>query len=195
MAAAGLHGDMRLLMSFLIGLAALAGPARACPPAPDHAASHTELRAQIQAAGSEQEAHRILNQMWELWADAPDEPAQELLDRGMERRAAYDFLAAYEALDRLVNYCPDYAEGYNQRAFVSFLRQDYPAALKDLDRALELSPDHIAALSGRALTLLGLQRLEEARLDFLRALSLNPWLPERGLAATGGPLAPKGKDI
>jgi tetratricopeptide (TPR) repeat protein len=118
-----------------------------------------------------------------------------LLDRGMERRASYDFLAAYEALDRLVAYCPDYAEGYNQRAFVSFLRQDFAAALADLDRALALSPDHVAALSGRALTLLGLGRTEEARLALSRALALNPWLPERGLAAPGGPLAPRGEDL
>lgn len=186
---------MRVLLPILVGLVARAVQADNCPPAPDHAEALAELVAQIQVAGSEDEARLISNRMWEYWADAPDEPAQELLDRGMERRAAYDFLAAYKALDRLVSYCPDYAEGYNQRAFVSYLRQDFPAALDDLDRALELSPDHIAARSGRALTLMGLQRLAEARLDMARALSLNPWLPERGLVAPGGPLAPTGEDI
>ena len=39
---------------------------------------------------------------------------------------------ATDALDRLVEYCPNYAEGYNQRAFVSFLRQDFEAALVEL---------------------------------------------------------------
>lgn len=95
----------------------------------------------------------------------------------------------------LIAYCPAYAEGYNQRAFVNFLRQDYQSALTDLDRALALSPNHIAALSGRALSLLGLQRVEEARVALKRALDLNPWLPERHLAAPGGPLAPPGDDI
>lgn len=186
---------MRFVLPILFGLAAHSAQADGCPAAPDHADTLAELVSQIQAAETEADARLISNRMWEYWTDAPDEPSQELLDRGMERRAAYDFLAAYEALDRLVAYCPDYAEGYNQRAFVSYLRQDFPAALDDLDRALALSPDHIAALSGRALTLLGLQRLAEARLDMARALSLNPWLPERGLAAPGGPLAPTGKDI
>lgn len=186
---------MRVLLPFFVCLAAGAVQAEGCPPAPDHAVSLAELVAQIQIAGSEDEARQISNQMWEYWAEAPDGPAQELLDRGMERREAHDFLAAYKALDRLVTYCPDYAEGYNQRAFVSYLRQDFPAALDDLDRALELSPDHIAALSGRALTLMGLRRFAEARLDMARALSLNPWLPERSLAAQGGPLAPAGEDI
>lgn len=177
------------------GIAAGGVLAEGCPPAPDHTGSLANLVAEIQAAGSEDEARQISNRMWQYWTDAPDEPAQELLDRGMERRAAYDFLAAYDALERLVTYCPNYAEGYNQRAFVSYLRQDFSAALNDLDRALELSPDHIAALSGRALTLMGLQRFAEARLDMMRALTLNPWLPERSLAAPGGPLAPVGEDI
>jgi len=80
-----------------------------------------------------------------------------------------------------VDYCPAYAEGYNQRAFVNFLRQNFAPALEDLDRALALSPRHIAALSGKALTLMGLGRDAEAQ-DVLRsALELNPWLNERHL--------------
>ena len=133
--------------------------------------------------------------MWGFWTDAPDELAQEMLDRGMTRRSSYDFLGALKDLDRLVAYCPEYAEGYNQRAFVHFLRQDFTPALRDLDRAIALSPNHVAALSGRALTLMGLGRIDEARSALDHALELNPWLPERRLAGPGGPLAPLGKDI
>ncbi|MEM9550428.1 MAG: tetratricopeptide repeat protein, partial [Pseudomonadota bacterium] len=97
--------------------------------------------------------------------------------------------------DTLIAYCPNYAEGYNQRAFVQFLRGDFRSAVEDLDRALALSPRHIAAMSGKALSLMGLDRLDEARLTMSDALALNPWLPERGLAAPGGPLAPKGTDL
>ncbi|MEL7462256.1 MAG: tetratricopeptide repeat protein, partial [Pseudomonadota bacterium] len=83
------------------------------------------------------------------------------------------------ALNRLVDYCPDYAEGYNQRAFAAFLQADYDAALADLDLALDRSPTHLGALSGKALTLMGMGRNDIAQ-DVLReALALNPWLPER----------------
>jgi len=175
-------------------LAAPAG-AGACPPAPDHSERLAALVAEVQEAGSAAEARAIGNRMWELWADAPDDRAQAILDRGMTRRAGYDFLGALQEFDRLIEYCPDYAEGYNQRAFVHYLRQDFRAALADLDRALARSPDHIAALSGRALSLYALGRIDEARESLARALALNPWLPERGLAAPGGPLAPEGEDI
>lgn len=163
--------------------------AQGCPEAPDHSASIAALLADVQAAESEAEAQRLGNQLWEFWADAPDARAQEILDRGMTRRSAYDFLGALSDFDRLIDYCPEYAEGYNQRAFVHYLRRDFAAALRDLNRAVELSPQHVAALSGRALSLLGLSRLDEARATLQEALNLNPWLPERYLLDPGGPLA------
>ncbi|MFL4470576.1 tetratricopeptide repeat protein [Tateyamaria armeniaca] len=133
--------------------------------------------------------------MWELWLKAPDAAAQEVLDKGMRQRNNYDFLGSLESFDRLVAYCPNYAEGYNQRAFTSFLREDFAAALVDLDVALTLSPDHVGAQSGRALTLMNLGRIDEARVQMEAALENNPWLSERALLAKGAPLGPKGEDI
>lgn len=167
----------------------------ACPAAPDHSAELSALFEQARQAETESEARELASQMWTLWTDAPDEVAQAMLDRGMTRRESYDFLGALQDLNKLVAYCPHYAEAYNQRAFVNFLRQDFAVALADLNKAIEISPDHVAALSGKALTLLGLGRHDEARDALQKALSLNPWLPERSLANPGGPLAPKGEDI
>ena len=97
----------------------------------------------------------------------------------MGARAGGDFDSARDALDALVVYCPDYAEGWNQRAFVAFLTADYEAALEDLDRALALNPQHVAALSGRALTEMALGRTEAGQTTLREALDLNPWIPER----------------
>lgn len=137
--------------------------------------------AAIKAAPNERTAQEISQSLWQLWATAPDAQSQELLDRGMTQRGAFDFLGAIETFDRLIAYCPDYAEGWNQRAFVSFLQQDYEPALRDLDQALALDPDHIAALSGKALTLFGLGRDDDGQRVLRQALDLNPWLGERAL--------------
>jgi len=183
-------GPRLLALCAAMVLPAHLGWADDCPQSPDHSASIEVLIEQVQQAEDEATAMQISNQMWAFWADAPNEQAQAVLDRGMSRRSGYDFTGALEDFDILTAYCPAYAEGYNQRAFVHFLRQDFAAALADLDRALELSPRHVAAMSGRALSLFGLSRTDEARAALAAALALNPWLPERGLVAPGGPLDP-----
>ncbi|MEP5759867.1 MAG: tetratricopeptide repeat protein [Litoreibacter sp.] len=153
----------------------------ACPAAPDITQQEATLFSQAQVAKNELAAQPIRKALWKLWATAPDAAAQALLDRGMSARGSYDFLGAIEAFDRLVEYCPDYAEGYNQRAFVNFLREDFEPALTDLDLALARNPNHVAALSGKALTLMGLGRGDEAQEVLREAIKLNPWIPERGL--------------
>lgn len=152
-----------------------------CPAPPDIADRETAFFAELQEAENEMQGQDINRKLWALWTEAPDEAAQALLDQGMSARRSFDFLRATERFDRLVEYCPDYAEGYNQRAFVNFLREDFDAALIDLDEALARSPRHVGALSGKALTLMGLGRDAEAQAVLRDALELNPWIPERGL--------------
>ncbi|MEM9579966.1 MAG: hypothetical protein AAF891_04705 [Pseudomonadota bacterium] len=165
-----------------VALAFSALPALAdCPDAPNHSARLSELITAAQIAPDEETARRLSAKMWQLWADAPDEVAQSYLDAGMSRRALYDFSGALGEFNQLVRYCPNYAEGYNQRAFVNFLRKNYDPALQDLNRAIELSPRHVAAIAGKALTLIGLGRDAEAQIVLREAVKLNPWLNERHL--------------
>lgn len=164
-------------------LAALLAPvfalAEGCPPPHSHEADISRLLEQIQAAPDANAARLLSNELWTHWATAPDEPAQEILDRGLKKRAAQDLLGALQDFDALIAYCPDYAEGYNQRGFIAFIQQDYASALRDLDMATALDPRHVGALSGRALTLMQMGRNREAHRVLSAALALNPWLPER----------------
>ncbi|GGF83206.1 Tetratricopeptide repeat-containing protein [Mameliella alba] len=170
-------------MRLALALTCLAAPVLAdgCPTAPDHSEEMDPLYEALLAAPDETTARLITNRMWGYWDNAPDEASQAMLDEAMRARARYDFLRALDRLDTLVGYCPFYAEGYNQRAFVNFLREDFAAALPDLDRALELNPRHIGALSGKAVTLFALGREEEAQVALRAALAINPWLAERAL--------------
>jgi tetratricopeptide (TPR) repeat protein len=179
-------------MKWIAPLFLIAAPAfgETCPPVADHTARAAEIAAALNAATSQADAAPLNAELWELWLDAPDALAQELLNEGMARRSNYDFIGARDALGRLIAYCPDYAEGYNQRAFANYLAQDFAAALVDLNRTLEILPNHTGALSGKALTLMGLGRGEEAQ-DVLRdALALNPWMQERALL-----IEPAGTDL
>ena len=161
-----------------------------CPTAPDHSASLDALFAQVQAAPNEMTARTYSRQMWQYWLEAPDEPSQSMLDDGMRALRVGNYLLALEQLDRLVAYCPFYAEGYNQRAFVNYLRGDFDAVLPDLEFALEYSPRHTGALTGKALTLIAMGRDDEAQAVLRDAVALNPWLGERALI-----VEPEGEDL
>ncbi|WP_299691164.1 hypothetical protein [uncultured Tateyamaria sp.] len=184
-------------MRYLLLLPFLASPlwAETCPAPPDHSVELSTLFDQARAAPDEATGRTLSGEMWALWLDAPDAAAQEVLDRGMRQRGEFDFVGALRSFDTLVDYCPTYAEGYNQRAFVHFLNADYPAALVDLDAALALVPDHVGAQSGRALTLMNMGKTDAARTQMLAALENNPWLSERALVADGAPLGPQGQDL
>lgn len=184
-------------MRLLLALVLMTGPAFAaeCPAPADTSAELQTLFERARAAPNAGAGRVVSNAMWDVWLRAPDEAAQEVLDKGMRRRDSYDFLGALKEFSTLADYCPDYAEGYNQRAYIYFLQEDYEKALVDLDKALELQPHHVAAQSGRGLTLMKLGRIAEAREQMLVAVGNNPWLSEAALLADGAPLGLPGEEL
>ena len=158
----------------------LAGPVIAdCPPIVDYKMEQARLLSEMKVAPNELAARRLSDALWALWVKAPDAKAQALLDTGMRAHRQFNHTAALDALDQLVDYCPDYAEGYNQRAFVYYTSARFEPALADLESALERHPEHLGALTGKALTLMGLGRNVEAQRVLRAALKINPWLSER----------------
>ena len=174
-------------MKYALIMAVLASPAFAdCPAGPDYTSDIETLVQRMQTAPHEGAARGLSAQMWDIWLDAPDELAQAMLNEGLALNQMGDRAASRTKLSELVEYCPTYAEGYNQRAFASFLLNDFEEALVDLDAAIALQPVHLGALTGKVLTLIRLERDDEAQ-DVLRtALAINPWLAERALL--DGPL-------
>ena len=180
----------QIAFALTISLLPTAALADMCPALPDRSEEISDLMAQLKASPSAQSAQWPSAALWEIWLTAPDARAQELLDDGTRHLRYGEFVSAEGVLDTLVDYCPDYAEGWNQRAFAKYLQKDFSGALSDLERALTLNPQHLGALSGQALSLIGLGDMEAAQ-DVLRgALELNPWLPERRYLAE-----PKGTDL
>ena len=161
-----------------------------CPAQVDRSAYLEGIVENLRAAPSELSARQYAAAMWEVWLTAPDGLAQSLLDEGMRLMQVGAHEPARQVLTRLIDYCPEYPEGYNQRAFNAFLDGDLEAALIDLDVAIELQPVHLGALTGKVLTLIRLGRDEEARRVLRGALAINPWLAERALLDE-----PPGEDI
>ncbi|MGB0660299.1 MAG: tetratricopeptide repeat protein [Mangrovicoccus sp.] len=161
------------------GAAAAPLPLPNCPPPLEFSERKSDLMEALQGTRDASAGRFLTRSLLEIWATAPNRHAQDMLDEGMSRRESKDFAGAIRAFDRLIAYCPTYAEGYNQRAFLYFMDGNVDLALRDLDAALERAPDHFGAMAGKAISLIRLGQVEQGRLLLERALVLNPWLPER----------------
>lgn len=153
-------------------------------PATDAAALDRKLSPLLERladAPTEREGDLRADDIWTIWRTAPDAAAQDLLDKGVRRIRVSDYPEAERLLGELIAYCPDYAEGWNQRAFARFLSGDFDGALADLDRTLELYPRHFAAMAGRGLTLLKQGRMLLGHKAIREAVALHPWMRERHL--------------
>jgi len=138
------------------------------------------LFADLANASSELEGKHIEDAIWRLWFDqSPTADIRSWLDAGIERRDAYDYEAAEKHFDKVVMAAPDYAEGYNQRAFIRFLRDNFSAAKIDLEKTLELEPKHFGAMSGLFHVLFRQNKQDEAMRSLQQAVTVHPWLKER----------------
>lgn len=151
--------------------------------APSLAADNQEaLFRALKNAPDEAEARIVENEIWKSWLDdAPTEAIRSKLDTAMRRRGQQDFQGAEVLLDEIIEAAPDYAEGWNQRAFVQFLQGDYEASLEDIGRALELEPRHFGALSGKAMILMTLGRVRLGQSALREAVEIHPYLKERSM--------------
>lgn len=137
---------------------------------------------QLRNAGSEREARRVEDAIWRMWmAEAPTPEIAEAVSEAMRKRERYDWDGALALLDKATASAPAYAEAWNQRAFVRFLKQDLDGSLEDIERAIRLEPNHFAALAGKALILMQQGRVDLGQTALREAVQLNPWLRERSM--------------
>ncbi len=99
--------------------------------------------------------------------------------RQAQLRFDYDEALLYQK--ELVKHAPQFAEGWNQLAYVYFLAGRYDNSLSAIDRVLALEPMHYAALAGRGIILMQQGKVAEAQVALKRALAIDPWLKERNL--------------
>jgi len=156
----------------LAGLAALFTVGEAwAEDAPDRGALFRRLR----EARTEREGRMAEDAVWRLWmAEGPTAAIREAVAEAMRKRESYDYAGALAILDGVVADAPRYAEGWNQRAFIRFLRDDPDGALEDIERTLALEPRHFAALAGKATILIRQGRMEPGQETLRRAVAIHP---------------------
>lgn len=131
-------------------------------------------------AQSETEGRYAADAVWQYWFSlAPDTNIRKNLEAAIKRRESYDYEAAELLLNEIVATAPKYAEGYNQRGFILFLREKYELAEQDLIMALSLQPNHFGALSGMFHVQGKLGKSDSALEHLQQAVTIHPWIQER----------------
>ncbi|MGH1351984.1 MAG: tetratricopeptide repeat protein [Methyloligellaceae bacterium] len=143
----------------------------------------TTLRAQLlnnlKSAKTEAEGRAAENAIRYFWLKGPDIDATAKLLTAIQARRHYDFSKAMLILNKLIADTPDYAEAYNQRAFLYFLLRKYDKSLEDIEITLAKEPMHFGAITGRAIIFLHQGRSQLARKSLIQAIGIHPWLRER----------------
>ncbi|WP_127597782.1 tetratricopeptide repeat protein [Nitratireductor alexandrii] len=172
---------MRALATLVLALTLAAGPA-AAQDRSDNAATRDRLFAELKAAPTQAQGRAAEDAIWRMWmAQAPSEAIRRAVADAMAARESYAFDRALDLLNGVVDAAPGYAEGWNQRAFIRFLKGNHDEALEDIDRALALEPKHFGALSGKAIILMGQGRVRLAQQALRQAVEIHPWLKEHSL--------------
>ena len=114
--------------------------------------------------------------LWRSWCRSGDSEADRIFRAGVEATQQQKFAEAEALFDRVIELKPDFAEGWNKRATVRYLRRNFIGSIADCQQTLEHNPNHFGAASGQGLCHLFLSEYREAAICFRRALEIHPHL-------------------
>lgn len=123
----------------------------------------------------------VVNQMaehalWSIWFRLGDAAAHKKLLAGLEHLNNRDFESADLSFTEAIELDPKFAEAYNQRAIVHYLREEYEESIADCTMAVELMPEHFGAWAGLGHCHAHLQHTPQAIKSYEKALEINPHL-------------------
>lgn len=118
-------------------------------------------------------AARAEAELWRLWSRSGEPEVDALFAAGVEAMERDRFEEAERIFTLVITRAPAFAEGWNKRATVRYLRGDYAGAIADCRETLRRNPHHFGALSGQGLCHLALGQYREAAALFRRALAVH----------------------
>ena len=83
---------------------------------------------------------------------------------------------AEHAFAKVIEMMPDFAEAWNKRATVRYMRKNFTDSVGDCQETLKRNPNHFGAAAGQGLCHMSLSEFREAAVCFRRALEIHPHL-------------------
>jgi len=156
------------------------------PPSPNQSLPNTpaersklleNLYAYLATAEDDKQAQSIAQTIERLWLYSGSDTVTLLMDRSAKAISEKNLDLAVKFLDAVVDLAPDFAEGWNRRAYVHHLRNDVERMVGDLRRCIALEPNHFRAIEFLGLVLRETGQKKAALKAFERLLEINPNAP------------------
>lgn len=116
----------------------------------------------------------LIQAIWETWTASDDAALDALMARGLGQIQARDLDGAVATFTTLIEKAPDFAEAWNKRATVQWMRGDFEASVADIQRTVALEPRHFGAWSGLGMILEEREQYDGAARAFEECLKHNP---------------------
>ena len=120
------------------------------------------------------EASKLLFNIWDIWSIADNQETQIIFDEANLFMDVGELDNAIELLTKVVKQSPEFAEGWNKRATVYFLKGELNRSISDIEKTLNLEPRHFGALDGLAEIYLMQDDLVGAAVIYRRILEIIP---------------------
>jgi tetratricopeptide (TPR) repeat protein len=114
--------------------------------------------------------------LWRTWCSSANSEIDRIFRAGVNamQKGLLDDAESFFAT--VIDAAPDFAEGWNKRATVRYMRKSFHGAIADCQATLARNPNHFGAASGQGLCHLSLSQYREAAVCFRRALEIHPHL-------------------
>ena len=137
-----------------------------------------KLFAALQTSLSNASAASLERQIWAIWTRYPDDQAiNRQMDRAIKMMNAGRLDDAEAMFSAIISREPAFAEAWNKRATVRFLRGDDAGSANDILQVIKLEPRHFGALSGLGMIKVRAGDLQRALQAYRAAQRINPFLP------------------
>ena len=114
--------------------------------------------------------------LWRNWCRSGDSEADRIFRAGVEAMQKGELAEAEQLFSKVIELLPDFAEGWNKRATVRFMRKNFAGSIADCQETLARNPNHFGAASGQGLCHMSRGEFREAAACFRRALEIHPHL-------------------
>src|SRR5690242_11742497 len=100
--------------------------------------------------------------LWSTWCRSGDIETDRVFRNGVDAMQQGKLAEAEEFFDRVIALKPDFAEGWNKRATVRYMRRNYSGSITDCQQTLARNANHFGAASGQGLCHLSINEFREA---------------------------------